>query len=104
MHVGPYEIDFLGPSGIREVAVVDTSHNIIFLRIFGQSADDYGNTLLLAELNGAVLMARDMKVDQKSSKIYFVFMQLDINNIKATYIWFFKIIFQGHLLAQIQLL
>lgn len=73
IYVGPAERDYLAPSGIREFAVVDCKYNIIFGRIFGDTAYSYGNTLLLAEQNGSVLVAHDLKVDQKSSKIFFYF-------------------------------
>jgi hypothetical protein len=76
MYVGPVETDFLAPSGVRELAVVDSKYNIIFVRLFGERAYSYGNTLLLAEMNNAVLVAQDLKVDQPSSKIYFVFLYL----------------------------
>jgi hypothetical protein len=33
MYVGPFETDFLAPSGVRELAIVDSKYNIIFLRI-----------------------------------------------------------------------
>ena len=69
MYVGPYEVDFCAPSGVREIAVIDTNHNISFIRVFGESAYAYGNTLLLAEQDIAVLVATNLKVDQKSSKL-----------------------------------
>jgi hypothetical protein len=69
MYVRPFETDFLAPSSDRELAIVDSEYNIIFLRIFGEKAYSYGSTLLLAELNSAVLVAHDLKVDQASSKI-----------------------------------
>ena len=69
LYVGPFERDFLAPSGMREFAVVDTAYKIIFGRIFGETAYSYGNALLLAEQNGSVLMAHDLKVDKKSCKI-----------------------------------
>ena len=70
IYVGPFEIDYIAPSGAREFAVMDSGHNIIFGRIFGEKAYSYGNTLLLAEQNSAVLVAHNLKVDQKSSKTY----------------------------------
>ena len=45
--VGPFEVDFCAPNGVRELAVVDSSHNIVFLRIFGECARSYGDQLIL---------------------------------------------------------
>jgi hypothetical protein len=70
IYVGPFERDFVAPSWVREFAVVDSTYNIIFGRIFGETAYSYGDTMLLAKQNGAILVARDLKVDQKTSKIY----------------------------------
>lgn len=33
MYVGPYEVDFFAPSGVRKIVVIDTSHNISFIRV-----------------------------------------------------------------------
>jgi hypothetical protein len=60
MYVGPFETDFLAPNGVRELAIVDSKYNIIFLRIFGETTYSYGNTILLAELNSDVLVAHDL--------------------------------------------
>jgi hypothetical protein len=73
MYVGPKESDYVAPSGVRELAVVDSGYNIHFIRIFGEKAYSYGNTLLLAEQNGAILVAHNLKIDQASSKIFFTF-------------------------------
>ena len=76
MYVGPFEVDFCAPNGVRELAVVDSSHNIVFLRIFGECARSYGDQLLLAEPNNTILMAHNMEVDHASSKTYFLFIYL----------------------------
>ena len=72
MYVGPYQSDFCAPDGLREVAIIDSNHNVIFLRIYGECARSYGNRLLFAEQDNAILVALNMEVDHTSSKTYFV--------------------------------
>jgi hypothetical protein len=72
MYVGPVECDFSTPSDVRELAVVDSGYNIQFVRIYGEKAYSYGNTLLFAEQSNVILVAHNLKVDQASSKIYFL--------------------------------
>jgi hypothetical protein len=72
MYVGPVESDFSMPSGVRELAIVDSGYNIQFVRIYGEKAYSYGNTLLFAEQSNAILVAHNLKVDQASSKIFFL--------------------------------
>ena len=68
-YVGPAEADFCAPSGMREIAIVDSGHNPIFLRFFGESAYLLGDQLLSAEQNNAVIVASNMEVVHQSSKI-----------------------------------
>jgi hypothetical protein len=49
MYVGPVETDFVAPNGVRELTVVNIRYNIIFIRILGEKAYSYDNTMLLAE-------------------------------------------------------
>jgi hypothetical protein len=68
-YVGPAEADFCAPSGMREIAIVDSGHNTIFLRFFGESAYLLGDQLLSAEQNNAVVVASNMEVVHQSSKL-----------------------------------
>jgi hypothetical protein len=101
IYVRPVETDYLAPSGIKKFAVADYKYNIIFGRIFGDTAYSYGNTLLLAEQNGSVLVAHDLKVDQKSSKIFIIFVSTK-SVLKPNQMKFLINIFQGHLIAPLQ--
>ncbi|XP_051214396.1 uncharacterized protein [Lolium perenne] len=68
-YVGPAEADFCAPSGMREIAIVDSGHNTIFLRFFGESTYLLGDQLLSAEQNNAVVVASNMEVVHQSKSL-----------------------------------
>ena len=73
-YVGRAEADFCAPSGMREIAIVDSGHNTIFMRFFGESAYLLGDQLLSAEQNNAVIVASNMEVVHQSGKLIIIFL------------------------------
>jgi hypothetical protein len=53
---------------MREVAVVDSTNHIVFLRIFYELAQRHTEHLLIGEKHYSFVMATFMEVDQASSK------------------------------------
>jgi hypothetical protein len=62
MYVGPFEIDFYAPSGVRELAVVDNGHNIHYLQLL-----DVVTPINYRQLSHA---ARHTKINFKWSNIH----------------------------------
>lgn len=76
MYVGPLQTDCYAADGMREIAIVVSNYDAIFLRIFGKTLDLYKEDLKQAEYTNAILEASNMEVDHTSSKfitlIYYV--------------------------------
>jgi hypothetical protein len=53
---------------MREVAVVDSTNHVVFLRIFDELAQRHTEQLLIGEKHYSFVMATFMEVDQASSK------------------------------------
>ena len=68
MYVSPLDHETYFPVGMREVAVVDSSNHIVFLRIFDELAQRHEEQLLIGEKHYSFIMATSMEVDQASSK------------------------------------
>ncbi|KAM0873844.1 hypothetical protein ACQ4PT_037813 [Festuca glaucescens] len=67
MYVSPLDHETYFPVGMREVAVVDSSNHIVFLRIFDELVERHGEQLLIGERHYSFVMATSMEVDKASS-------------------------------------